>query len=157
MATQGERRALIFLAGVALLGAATRVYRGRHVSVDAAALDQQIEAVDGSRTSEKGNRKRSSTRRSPRMDSSAPSPGSQLRVDLDVATAREIERLPGIGPGLAKRIINEREEKGPFGCLAALDRVKGVGPALLARIDSLATFSAAGGALCASAARPPGG
>src|SRR4051812_47544202 len=47
MATQGERRALYFLAAVALLGAGTRAWRGRHVAVDTTGLGRQIDAVDG--------------------------------------------------------------------------------------------------------------
>jgi len=146
MATQGERRALMFLAAVALLGAGTRAVRSRRVSVDTTALSKQIEAVSGNRAQGTGNgRKPKTVPRSP-----LPNPGSS--IDLDVATADEIEKLPGIGPALAKRIVQDRDANGPFGCPAAFDRVKGVGPALLARIDSLATFSAAGGAPCASPA-----
>ena len=154
MATQGERRALIFLAAVALLGAGTRAVRSRKVVVDTAGLTKQIEAVDslaGNRESGIGNR-----RRKPKPPQSRTEAGDSP-IDLDQASAEEIEKLPGIGPALAKRIVKDREANGPFGCPAALDRVKGVGPALLARIDSLATFSAAGGAPCASPARPPGG
>ncbi len=66
------------------------------------------------------------------------------RIDLDRASAEELARLPRIGPGLAARIVGDREEHGPFGSLEALDRVSGVGPTLLAAIRPHAAFSAAG-------------
>jgi competence ComEA-like helix-hairpin-helix protein len=36
------------------------------------------------------------------------------RININRATARDLERLPGIGPGLAERIIAHRERFGPF-------------------------------------------
>jgi competence ComEA-like helix-hairpin-helix protein len=141
MATQGERRALLFLAAVALLGAGSRAWRSRSASVDTSALTTQIEAID---SAGRGGR----TRKARKPVTRDPQPVT--RIDLDTASAGQIEALPGIGPALAKRIIKDRESGGPFGCLAALDRVKGVGPALLARIDSLATFSGVGGVACVS-------
>jgi hypothetical protein len=65
-----------------------------------------------------------------------------LRLDLDVASAAEIERLPRVGPALARRIVASRDSLGPFGELAALGRVKGVGRATLERLAPLVTFSA---------------
>ena len=56
------------------------------------------------------------------------------RIDLDRATARELERLPGIGPGLAARILADRVERGPYRTPEALLRVKGIGPRTLERI-----------------------
>ena len=56
------------------------------------------------------------------------------RIDLDRATARELERFPGIGPGLAARILADRAERGPFRTPEALLRVKGIGPRTLERI-----------------------
>jgi competence ComEA-like helix-hairpin-helix protein len=70
--------------------------------------------------------------------------GAAERIDLDRASAEELARLPRVGPGLAARIVADREEHGPFGSLAALDRVSGVGPTLLAAIGPHAGFSAAG-------------
>jgi len=67
------------------------------------------------------------------------------RIDLDRATALEIARLPRVGPGLAKRIIADREARGPFGSLAGLDRVSGVGAGLLAAIRDHAAFSDSAG------------
>ena len=61
-------------------------------------------------------------------------------VDLDLATAPEIEMLPRIGPALARRIVANRDSLGPFGSLAALKRVKGMGPASLDRLAPLVTF-----------------
>ena len=61
-------------------------------------------------------------------------------VDLDFATAREMETLPRIGPALANRIVANRDSLGPFGSLAALKRVKGMGPASLDRLAPLVTF-----------------
>jgi competence ComEA-like helix-hairpin-helix protein len=63
-------------------------------------------------------------------------------IDLDVAPALEVARLPKVGPRLAKAIVADREARGPFGSLAALDRVPGVGQGLLQAIQSNVTFSA---------------
>ena len=60
-------------------------------------------------------------------------------VNVNRATAVELEALPGIGPALARRIVADREAQGPFATVAALDRVSGIGPALLARLERLVT------------------
>ena len=65
------------------------------------------------------------------------------RLDLDVATAAQIDSLPGIIPAIAKRIASDRMRRGPFLNLDGLRRVSGVGPALAKRLDSLVTFSGA--------------
>lgn len=58
------------------------------------------------------------------------------RVDVDVAPVGEIEALPGVGPRLAERIVRDRAAHGPFGGAQGLDRVAGVGPALIERINA---------------------
>lgn len=62
-------------------------------------------------------------------------------VDLDRAPAPEIARLPGIGPDLARRIVEYRKQHGDFGGTAALDQVPGVGPGLLRRVTGHVRFS----------------
>jgi competence protein ComEA len=152
MATQGERRALLFLAAVAVLGAGARACRARPAPVDVTAVASQLAAVDSAQS-----HGRSAARRPRRETPPAREPRPVVPIDLDIATAREIEALPGIGPSLAQRIVADRNANGAFGCLAALDRVKGVGPAMLGRLDTLVTFSSAGVTPCASPARPPEG
>lgn len=58
-------------------------------------------------------------------------------VDLNAASAGELETLPGIGPVLAARIVVDRDENGPYSALEDLSRVQGVGPALLAELGPL--------------------
>jgi competence protein ComEA len=49
-------------------------------------------------------------------------------VSLDAADAAALERLPGVGPALARRIVAERAAGGPFGSVEALAaRVRGWG------------------------------
>lgn len=67
--------------------------------------------------------------------------GSKALVDLDVADTSGIGGLPRVGPALARRIVANRDSFGPFGSLAALGRVKGVGPATRERLAGLVTFS----------------
>ena len=62
-------------------------------------------------------------------------------VDLDRAGAAEIARLPGVGSGLARRIVLYREARGAFGGLERLDLVPGVGKSLLEKIRPHARFS----------------
>ncbi|GAB4205257.1 MAG: hypothetical protein OHK0013_21000 [Sandaracinaceae bacterium] len=58
-------------------------------------------------------------------------------LDLNLASAAELERLPRIGPALAARIVADREENGPFLRVEELDRVQGIGPATLAALAGL--------------------
>ena len=67
--------------------------------------------------------------------------GADERIDIDRAGVRELERLPGVGPALAQRIVADRESRGAFGGIAALDRVSGIGPATLQRLGPHLTFS----------------
>jgi competence protein ComEA len=60
-------------------------------------------------------------------------------LNVNRATAVELEALPGVGPSLARRIVADREAQGPFATVAALDRVPGIGPALVARLGRLVT------------------
>jgi len=65
------------------------------------------------------------------------------RIDVDRATARELQRLPGVGPALAARIVADRQSAGAFGGTAGLGRVRGIGPATLERLAPHLTFSGA--------------
>src|SRR5919107_1570363 len=65
-------------------------------------------------------------------------------IALDRASATELARLPKVGLRLAKVIVANREEHGPFGDLTALDRVNGIGPGLLKLLAPHVTFSAMG-------------
>jgi competence ComEA-like helix-hairpin-helix protein len=62
------------------------------------------------------------------------------RIDPDRAGPQELGRLPGVGPGLARRIVEDRARNGPFRSLAGLDRVPGVGARLLERIAPNVAF-----------------
>lgn len=64
----------------------------------------------------------------------APRPTSPPRLDPNRATAEELVTLPGVGPVLAARIVAARERAGPFTSVEDLRRVRGVGPATLARL-----------------------
>jgi len=58
-------------------------------------------------------------------------------VDLNTADAAELDRLPGIGPVLAGRIVAHRSTHGPFRSPADLLAVPGIGPRLWERLRPL--------------------
>lgn len=53
------------------------------------------------------------------------------RVNVNLASAPELELLPGIGPSLAQKIIDYRQANGPFQDVEDLMEVSGIGPAKL--------------------------
>ena len=58
-------------------------------------------------------------------------------VDLNRASAAELERLPGVGPATAAAIIDHREQHGPFARVEDLLAVRGIGDAKLAALRDL--------------------
>lgn len=53
-------------------------------------------------------------------------------LDLNAASAAQLEALPRVGPALAARIVAFRQKHGPFPVVDSLVRVPGIGPATLA-------------------------
>ncbi len=56
------------------------------------------------------------------------------RIDLNTADERLLDTLDGIGPAKARAIVENRLAHGPFRTVQELDRVKGIGPAMLSKI-----------------------
>jgi competence ComEA-like helix-hairpin-helix protein len=69
--------------------------------------------------------------------------GLDGRLDLNRASADELEGLPGIGPKTAQRILEDRRTRGPFRKVSDLTRVKGIGAKTLARLLPHVTAKAA--------------
>jgi competence protein ComEA len=146
MPTPAERKALLFLAGVIVIGSGVRVVRAARDDrqsdpANRQALARQLAAVDSARA---GAVRRSATRgrggasrRTTRDTSASPA----RPVDLDVASEADIEALPRIGPVLARRIVEDRSKNGAFGSLEGFERVRGVGPSLAASLRARVTFS----------------
>ncbi len=134
MPTPAERKALIFIAAAALLGTAVRAARTisgapSFAQESKATLSHQIAAVEAARKNSGKN-------------TAAAKTTSIKLVDVDVATVAQLQALPRVGPVLAQRIKAFRDSAGPFGSLEQLDKVKGIGPAMLKELAPRVTFSA---------------
>ena len=165
MFTQDERRALVFLAVITAVGAAFRVVRtagAPGAESDPGVVAPALAGADIVRQAEQ----------SRRAEELARPLGPGERVDVDRAGLDELQRLPRVGRALAQRILDERDAHGPFGSLAGLRRVSGVGPRMLRELESRVTFggvapaagaaeqaatAGAGGAAGVPPAAPPAG
>jgi competence protein ComEA len=124
-----ERRALLLLVGLAVAGHGVRVLVNRPGQAPGAV---ELLPADGERSA--------AAHKDSIVAFARPlEPGE--RIDLDQAGAQEIARLPRVGLALAKRIVADRESGGPFGSLAGLDRVAGIGGGLLRQLEPHAAFS----------------
>lgn len=144
MPTPGERKALLFLGVVIVLGGGMRMASavGSDAPADKdarAAIDAQIDAVESARKS--GTKAKKSRKGKGRAVTKVEIASVSSRIDLDIASADQIESLRGIGPAMANRIVADRDSLGPFGSLKELERVRGIGPKLAAKLDSSVTFS----------------
>ncbi|MFI7026523.1 helix-hairpin-helix domain-containing protein [Micromonospora sp. NPDC049900] len=75
-----------------------------------------------------------------------PAPGAAVpgaesggRVNLNTATLAQLDGLPGVGPVLAQRIIEHREQRGGFRAVSDLRQVNGIGDARYEELKDLVT------------------
>lgn len=63
-------------------------------------------------------------------------------LNINTATAEELTALPGIGPALAQRIVDYRENNGPYNNVAELSNVSGIGEK---RLEAILDYITVGG------------
>ncbi len=124
-----ERRALALIFLLALIGHGIRAARGAPERTTA-----RLESVGVTSTGDP-------LRQLALAESLARPLGPRERIDVDRATVRQLQRLPGVGPALAERIVADRQSGGAFGGTAGLARVRGIGPATLERLTPYLTFT----------------
>jgi len=122
--TRYERRALLLFIALVLIGSSIRYYQHRSVNSRLEIWNQRSAQID------------SLTHSKIEVTSASP-------IDINAADARQLQRLPGIGPVLAGRIIDWRNQNGRFSSVSDLDKVFGIGPALLERLNELVTVAPA--------------
>ena len=62
------------------------------------------------------------------------------KININTATAKELDALPGIGPAMAKRIEEYRSQKGPFTSVEGIKGVKGIGDGVFKKIKDKITI-----------------
>src|SRR5206468_5098097 len=138
MPTPAEKKALLFLTSVALLGVSVRALRAvgtidKLAPANAQAIENQLAAVDSARRAKQGKgsgrgrggappksgrhrlppdslpgRDTGDVHRPPNGKGVAALRGT--KIDVDLATAEQLDALPGVGPVLARRIIVDRQK-----------------------------------------------
>lgn len=61
------------------------------------------------------------------------------KININTASEKELQELPGVGPATSEAIIKHREENGRFESIEQLEDVPGIGPAILERLTPLVT------------------
>lgn len=131
--TRNELTAVVVLSTLFLVGSVLkrsmpdRTTPPVHRSFSYAALDSQFLALAQAPPDTATVRPRRAAGKSAAM----PAPAS---IDVNSATGEEFQKLPGIGPAIASRIIAYRNEHGRFDGIDDLGDVKGIGPRTLERI-----------------------
>jgi competence protein ComEA len=62
-------------------------------------------------------------------------------ININTASLEELDTLPGIGPTIAQRIIDYREQNGAFSTIEEIMDVSGIGPATFDNIKDLITVN----------------
>ena len=65
-----------------------------------------------------------------------------LSLNLNTATADQLEALPGVGPAMATRILEYREKNGPFKKVEDLMNIKGIGEKAFLKLKPLVSVAA---------------
>lgn len=122
--TEAERRGARLLAALLVLGTAYDLWQARHPNwAPEPGVASSSEAAAPTAAANPEQRPDSAGRAAP-----------ERPLELNTATVAELDRLPGIGPVLAGRIVEHRRQHGEFRRVDELLSVPGIGPRLLERL-----------------------
>ena len=128
--TRQEKAVLYFLLAFLLVGGLVNVYRRR--ALENKTRDPAAEAFlrQFRQLSEAPARAPVGVGR----DTTGEDTPALLKLDLNAASAEDLQRLPRVGPVMAQRIIAYREQKGGFRRVEELLKIKGIGEKTLAKL-----------------------
>ena len=160
MPTPAEKKALLFAGAVALLGGGVRLWTSRHPAHEDDGGTEAAERPQGGskgggagRSSHNGKGtqhggtggySRSGGTKTPKRHNNATDafdPTLSTTVDLDLATADQIDALGVLQPGIARMIVANRDQLGPFGAIQELERVPYLTRASIQKLAPRVTFS----------------
>ncbi len=133
--TSRERKVILFLSFLLVVGNALRYYRASFRTEEKTTLDlgtlEPADSADVARLLETSRELRERQEKSRNV---------QFPIDINRADTWELIALPGIGKVLADRIVEHRDKKGPFRSLEDLRGVRGIGRAKLEELESYVIF-----------------
>jgi len=139
--TPQERKALLFLVTVLLLGSGITLYKKYHSDFAPELLLKPKQNVVESNLSRTNlNVVADTSTALPKETTPKIISEEKVRqVNLNSATQEELESLPSIGPVLAKRIIEYRNQKGGFETIEEVKQVHGIGNKIFEKIRNYIT------------------
>jgi competence protein ComEA len=120
--TKNEQKILLFLAVLFLAGTAIKVYKAYVAPPEQQRFEYaESDSVFAARSTTPAH------------------PGSltQQRVNINTAAAAELDALPGVGPAMARQIVEYRTVHGPFKTLDDMRNIKGLGPKKLEKLQPM--------------------
>jgi competence ComEA-like helix-hairpin-helix protein len=121
--TKNEQKILLFLAVLFVSGTAIKIYRAAIAPPHDTSYDyRDSDSVFAARSVP-----------------AAPSSLRQQPVNINTAGIEELDGLPGVGPAMARQIVEYRTNHGPFKSLQELRSIKGMGPKKLEKLQPMVT------------------
>jgi competence protein ComEA len=117
--TPQETKALIFLLLALLIGSGITLYQRSQMQFAPELIIEKNERQ---------------TEEVPIAENHLNPPAARAKINVNQASASELERVPGLGPKLSRRIVEYREANGTFQKLEDLVKVQGIGPISLEKI-----------------------
>ena len=139
--TSAEASALLFVAVVTLVGITAQHLDAQRAAFGPdhyAALYDELAARSTAADSTEADSTAADSVAAERAEAPARSRSAKpgpVRMNLNTASAQQLQRLPRIGPKMAERIIAYREEHGPFARASHVVRVRGIGPKTFEQLE----------------------
>ena len=134
--TAQERKALIFLTIILIIGSGITLYKKYHSDFAPELLLKPKESSFKLGSTNSALPSDTLPKPQDKVSQSDSSQKSVFPLNLNSATQRELERLPSIGPVLAKRVIEYRNQKGGFKAIEEVKQVHGIGNKIFEKIKN---------------------